>query len=318
MIETDSVPPASAPAEYHADFLELCTLRSNKRSLSVQEFIRDLRLGNASEVFADSSNYGVEESDDEAESIAQTAFDELDERGRNFGKRSDQYPFVITPNTIQLKDGADERLYTFLALLSWYGKNAGPPNTNGEKLFEEVCAKASEGYFGASDGRVKSFVFGFPRSVEPKGFAKALDKLCKSMGEGGGHRKGRPMLPDQKDGKLDIVTWVEFHDSRQSKLITFGQCATGRNWEGKISELPPPDRWCGHWMDDTPTVLPTRSFFVPHRIVSGSWSHSSTFGGILYDRCRIASLVSEANEPLKTLWTAWSYHILGKIRAEEM
>jgi hypothetical protein len=34
------------------------------------------------------------------------------------------------------------------------------------------------------------------------------------MGEGGSHHKGRPKLPDQKDGKLDIVAWKEFEDKR--------------------------------------------------------------------------------------------------------
>jgi hypothetical protein len=314
MIQTDSVPEANAPPEHHADFLELCTLRSSKRSVAVQELIRDLRIGNVSEVVADSSDSEEVEPDDEAEAIAQTAFDELDERRRNFGTHAGHYPFDITGNTISLKAGGDQSLYTFLALLSWYGKDAGPKSTDGEKIFEDVCAKAAEAYLGGSANRVKSFVFGFPRRVHPKGFVDALDALCKSLGEGRGHRKGRPRLPDQKDGKLDVVTWVEFQDSRQGKLITFGQCATGRNWEEKISELPPPDRWCGHWMDDTPTVLPIRSFFVPHRIVRDSWSHSCTFGGILYDPCRIASLASEAGEDLLKRWVAWSAHVLAEIR----
>ena len=314
MIRTDAVPEATAPPEHHADFLELCTLRSNKRSASFQELISDLRIANVSEVIADSANRDEDESADENGDIAQAAFDEIDERGRNFGTQAARYPFEITGNIIKLKARGEESLYTFLALLSWYGKNAGPEHTDGEKLFEEVCAKAAEAYFGGPSVRVKSFVFGFPRRVQPKGFAEALDAMCRSMGEGGGHRKGRPKLPLQKDGKLDIVAWVEFQDSRQGKLITFGQCATGRNWEEKISELPPPDRWCGHWMDDTPTVLPTRSFFVPHRIVRNSWSHSCTFGGILYDRCRIASLASEVDEGLVQQWVAWSAHVLTQIR----
>jgi hypothetical protein len=314
MIQTDSVPEATAPPEHHADFLELCALRSSKRGVSVQELIRDLRIVNVSEVVADSSDRDEDESDEEADAIAQTAFDELDERRRNFGTHAAHYPFEVTGNTVSLKARGEESLYTFLALLSWYGKDGRRNGTDGEKIFEEVCAKAAEAYLGGPGARVKSFVFGFPRRLHPKGFAEALDALCKSLGEGGGHRKGRPKLPDQKDGKLDIVIWVEFQDSRQGKLITFGQCATGRNWGEKISELPPPDRWCGHWMDDTPTVLPARCFFVPHRIERDCWSHSCTFGGILYDRCRIASLASDAGEDLKKQWIAWSAHVLKEIR----
>lgn len=319
MIQTDCVPDATAPPEHHADFLELSALRNGNKSASFQEFVRDLRMGNPAEVVADSSDWdGDDDSDNEnsseAESIAQTAFDELDERHRNFGLQTGDYPFEVKNNSISVKSGGDGSLYTFLSLLSWYGKDAGPRGTDGEKIFEDVCAKAAEVYLGGPSQRVKSFVFGFPRRVQPRGFADALDVLCQQLGEGGGHRKGRPKLPDQKDGKLDIVAWVEFHDARQGKMISFGQCATGRNWDQKISELPPADRWCGHWMSDTPTVLPVRSFFVPHRVERDSWSHSSTFGGILFDRCRIASLASMVEGDLQKEWINWSAHVLKAIR----
>ena len=316
MIRIDTVPEATAPAEHHADFLELCTLRSGTGSTSIQEFIRDLRIGNATEVVADSEDRDEGyESDDEDEAIAQSAFDELDERRRNFGKHAKSYPFELSETSMSLKENGDESLYTFLALLSWYGKDAGPKGTDGERIFEEICAKAAESYLGHHDnGRVRSVVFGFPRRVLPTGFSAALDELCKQLGEGGSHRKGRPKLPDQKDGKLDVVAWVEFQDLRQGKLITFGQCATGRNWQEKISELPPPDRWCGLWMNDIPSVPPIRSFFVPHRIDRESWFHSCTFGGLLYDRCRIASLASDTDDDLRSRWIKWSSHVLNVLR----
>lgn len=316
MIKIDSVPEATAPPEHHADFLELCTLRSGTGSTSIQEFIRDLRIGNATEVVADSEDRDEDyESDDEDEAIAQTAFDELDERRRNFGLHAKSYPFELSETSISLKENGDESLYTFLALLSWCGKDAGPKGTDGERIFEEICAKAAESYLGHhDDGRVRSVVFGFPRRILPAGFSAALDELCKQLGEGGSHRKGRSKLPNQKDGKLDVVAWVEFQDRRQGKLITFGQCATGRNWQEKISELPPPDRWCGHWMDDSPSVLPIRSFFVPHRIERECWSHSCTFGGLLYDRCRIASLASDTDDDIRSRWIKWSSHVLNVLR----
>ena len=316
MIRIDTVPEATAPAEHHADFLELCTLRSGTGSISIQEFIRDLRIGNATEVIADSEDRDEDyENDNEDESIAQTAFDELDERRRNFGQQAMFYPFELSETSISLKEDGDESLYTFLALLSWCGKDAGPRGIDGERIFEEICAKAAESYLGHhGDGRVRSIVFGFPRRVLPAGFSAALDDLCKQLGEGGSHRNGRPKLTDQKDGKLDVVAWVEFQDRRQGKLITFGQCATGRNWQEKISELPPPDRWCTHWMAETPSVLPIRSFFVPHRVERDRWLHSCTFGGLLYDRCRIASLASNAEDDLRLRWIKWSSHVLNVLR----
>jgi hypothetical protein len=312
VIDPNSIPEATAPPEHHADFLELSACRSRRRSISVQEYIRDLGLASVTEAISDSEDRDEVDIEDQGEALAQSAFDELDDRKR--ACRNDNYPFDISSNSLHLKKDAEKTLYAFLALLSWFGKDAGPAHTDGENIFEEICAKAAESYLGGTENRARSFIFGFPRRVEPTGFADALDKLCKEMGEGNGHHSGRPKLPDQKDGKLDIVAWREFQDNRQGKLITFGQCATGRNWDGKVTELPPPDRWCGHWMADTPTVLPIRSFFVPHRVERHNWAHACTFGGILYDRCRIASLARDLNHDLDARLTKWSSHVLRQIR----
>jgi hypothetical protein len=294
----------------------LSALRSPTVGVSIYSYIRDLRLASANEVLADSEqNDWREEEADQSEPVAEAAFNEFDDRRRACGGDLGHYPFDVGINAIRLKDGADKSLYTFLALLSWFGKDAGPKGTDGEKLFEEICAKAAERYLGGPHAHVKSFVFGFPRHLQPAGFAAALDKLCQELREGKGHREGRPTLPNQKDAKLDIVAWRAFEDRREGQLITFGQCATGKNWEEKITELPPPHIWCAHWMADSPVVDPIRSFFVPHRIDQSEWSLKSRLGGILYDRCRIANLASGLNANLKTEWTAWSLNVLQRIRS---
>ncbi len=315
MIDPDTVPEATAPREHHADFLELSALRSKKNSISIQEFIRDLKMANATEAIADSEGYDEEEEpDDLTEALAEAAFSEVDDRKRACGLSSGWYPFEIGNNTVTLRDNAEASLYTFLALLSWFGKDAGPTGTNGERLFEEVCAKATEAYLGGPHKHVRSFVFGFPRRVLPKGFKAALDALCNEMGEGSGHRPGRPKLPHEKDAKLDVVVWRDFEDKRQGKLIAFGQCATGRDWVGKVIELPSPIDWCTTWMADRPTVWPVRTFFVPHRVDEVNWLDTGIKGGLLYDRCRIASLSSGMDQDLQASWANWSAHVLQKIR----
>ncbi len=282
MIDPESTPSPNDPAGCHADFLELSALKSPTRTVSIYSFIRNLQMNSANEVIADSQDDDRRQvNDDPSEAIADAAFDEFDDRQRACGAATGGYPFRVTANALALRDGADSSLYVFLALLSWFGKDAGPAGTNGEKIFEDVCAKAAERYLGSPHEHVKSFVFGFPRRLEPKGFAAALDRLCENLGEGQGHRKGRPTLPNQKDAKLDVVAWRVFEDQREGKIITFGQCATGRDWEAKISELPPPHKWCAHWMIDSPVVDPVRSFFVPHRVERSDWSHKSRLGGIL-------------------------------------
>jgi hypothetical protein len=67
-------------------------------------------------------------------------------------------------------------------------------------------------------------------------------------------------------------------------------------------------------MAESPSVVPIRSFFVPHRVEQRNWSHTCTFGGILYDRCRIASLGSTLDADLRRQWMRWSSHVLEKIR----
>ena len=315
MIDPETLPEATAPREHHADFLELSALKSTRGSVSIQEFIRDLKMANATEAIADSEGYDEDrEPDDLTEALAEAAFSEIDDRERACGIRSEWYPFKIDSNTVTLRENADTSLYTFLALLSWFGKDAGPAGTNGERLFEEICAKATEAYLGGPDQHVRSFVFGFPRRVLPKGFKAALDTLCAEMGEGSGHRTGRPKLPHEKDAKLDVVAWREFDDKRQGKLIAFGQCATGRDWVGKVIELPSPVDWCTTWMADRPSVWPVRAFFVPHRVDRVNWFDTCVKGGVLYDRCRIASLASGMDENLRTAWAKWSSSVLQRLR----
>jgi hypothetical protein len=312
MIRPDSVPNANAPPEDHADFLERSVLTSSQRTVSLQDYVRDQRMANAGEVIADAGEGPL--LDDPSEGLAEAAFSELDHRCRIFEPNTAHYPFEITPTLLRLRADGDESLYVFLALLSWYGKDAGPRGKDGEKIFEEVSAKAAEGYLGGSANKARSVVFGFPRRVEPKGFADALDALCRELGEGRGAHRNRPKLPVQKDGKLDVVAWIEFSDARPGKLIAFGQCATG-DWSDKLYELPQPERWVGHWMLDSLTVLPVRSFFLPHRLGWKEWKHACTFGGLVFDRCRIAALASgTADAGLRKEWAAWSAHVLRRLR----
>lgn len=315
MIDADAVPEATASRERHADFLEIQAFKSLKRSVSFQEFLGDLRIANATEAIADSEGRDEEDQpDDRAESLAEAAFSEIDDRNRACGHDPKWYPFEVSGNTLTLRENADASLYTFLALLSLCGKDAGPIDMSGERIFEEVCAKATEAYLGGPHRHVRSYVFGFPRPKLPKGFKPALDALCKEMGEGGAHHAGREKLSHQKDAKLDVVAWREFEDRRKGKLIVFGQCATGKNWGGKVMELPDPIDWWTTWIADRPTVRPVRAFFVPHRVDQEEWFDAGVRGGLLYDRCRITSLASGMDPGLQDTWARWSSHVLLGIR----
>ena len=317
MISVTTVPSPRDSLVDHADFLEIHALTNVGRMVCVDEYLSWLRLASADEVAADSEwDWETEEESDQNEPLAMAAFRELDDRMYSCGKDLRHYPFEIGGNSLKLRHDGEKSVYTFLALLSWCGKDAGPRGTSGAKLFEEICARAAADYLGGPSQKVKWFVFGFPRRVQPRGFKDALDNLCSELGEGLGHHKGRLKLPHEKDGKLDVVAWREFDDRRPGKLITFGQCATGGDWVTKVTELPQAVDWCTTWMADRPGVWPVRSFFVPHRIDRTNWFDTCVKGGILLDRCRIASLASGVDTALEAELARWSSHVLNRIREE--
>ncbi len=315
MIDPSALPAATAPVEHHADFVELDILRSRHQRMSIASYMRVLDSAAASEILADSEDEPLGQwMDTAAESLAESVFAELDERFNACGKDAECYPFELGADSVAARTNAADSVYTFLALLSWFGKDAGPRDLDGEKLFEEVCAMACKSYLGWPHPNVRSAVFGFPRRLAPRGFADAVDELCRALGEGRGCHKNRRLVRTQKDAKLDVVAWREFSDHREGKVILFGQCATGQDWRNKMTELPPPVDWCRYWMLDAPAVSPIRCFFVPHRIERQRWVHACLLGGIVFDRCRIAGLAQRASSELKAEWTAWSRHVLGRLR----
>ncbi len=248
------------------------------------------------------------------EAAADGAFLEVSDRVAACGGE-ETYPFEASDNYLAVREQTERSVYVFLLLLSAFGHDAGPTPGDGAKLFEELAAQAAQTYLGGQMGLARSKVFGFPRRLLPKDFGSALDDLCRTLGEGLGHRE-RPTSNDQKDAKLDVVAWREFPDSRRGKLIAFGQCATGANWAEKLTELQPPE-WCRFWMRETPATLPVRFFFVPHRIAEKDWFQTCVHGGVLFERCRIAHLVRELPSELTGRLTAWSGFVLDRaLRAQ--
>jgi hypothetical protein len=128
------------------------------------------------------------------------------------------------------------------------------------------------------------------------------------MGEGGGS-KNRPTRRNQKDGKLDLAVWRSFPDGRQGKLLGFAQCATGRNWPSKLTEMQPRN-FCVKWMHEYPAVDPVRLFFLPFRIERQRWYDDSVEGGLLFDRCRIAAHAARLPDNLRRRCHAWTRHVL--------
>lgn len=298
------VPAVSSSSEEQADWLELNAITASRQSSSYHDLVRALQRSGT----ADATCESVRDEEGYISSVADDAFAELDDRVHACGGQRGTYPFSLSEQIIELRCAPEESVYVFLLLLSAFGKDVGPQGLHGERVFEDICSQAAASYFGAPDPHVGATVFGFPRRVLPANFPEAVEELCKRIGEGGGN-KSQPRSKDQKDAKLDVVIWRNFPDGRRAKLIGFGQCATGVYWSNKCSELQPGD-WCSYWMMDAPLVTPMKFFFVPHRIDQARWDHTGTFGGIVFDRCRIALHSAQLDAKLNKRCTQWSRHVI--------
>src|SRR2546425_792200 len=211
-LQTPPVPSATDDPNEHADWLELAAILSPTSSVSIQDLTGSIGISGSVDALPEMEEVaeGTMELDEICEPLAEAAFGELDERLAACGGDVGTYPFTLTDNALSLKPDWKNSIYTFLALLAYYGA-AARIGDSATKLFEEVSASALSNYLGSESPLIKTVVFGFPRSYKQKDFAGALNELCKQFGEGLGH-SGAHEIPTQKDAKLDIVGWKEFQD----------------------------------------------------------------------------------------------------------
>lgn len=236
--------------------------------------------------------------DEEIEKKIQEVFHELDLRKTAAGEA---YPFDFPrPSLLErTSEWSDFPAYVFCLLLSWTGE-MGSGHGSPAVLFEELSCTAAQKYLNG-----KAIRFGSPRNSLPSSFPDAVNKLCELIGEGRSYRD-QPHR-GAKDQKLDVVAWADFPDTLPSKLLLFGQCATGRILPDKLRELRPNAFW-KQWIYDYPISPLINSVFIPHRIdVNQDWDHITRGldGSILFDRCRIAYWVNEDKNFEPSSYLAW-------------
>jgi hypothetical protein len=267
------------------DHVEFCALTDPDRNSSKSQL--------ASELIVTGSVDAVEEDEteqdkvDPLEGITDAVFTEAEDRIKACGGEAN-YPFDLQRKALVGKDESLSSVYTFLLFLSRYGEKA-VEGVNGAKLFEDVCSHAIAAYLGCHEALAESYVFGFPRKFAPKDFVGALEDLCRVKILEGKPKAEFPDINLMKDAGLDIVAWLPFPDKRSSKLIAFGQCATGQNWWGKRHELQP-QSWLNTWLSDQPQATPIKTFFIPHAVTVSEWAQLGYQAGIIFDRFRITYL----------------------------
>ena len=202
------------------------------------------------------------------------------------------YPFNVSQSGVlqRLQGLGVFSAYTFCLCLS-YIRFSHPPGwkTFPRRYFEDLAVIAAQNYIQGESVR-----FAAPRAALNKSFRPALDQLCGLMNEGGPYRKRKRKAG--QDRKLDVVAWRHFPDRRPGKILLFGQCASGEDWEDKLGELNP-DAFCKSWLVDQPISQFLRAFFIPHRTEELAWEDVCRTGGILFDRCRLAYWVHQTPAP---------------------
>ena len=299
------VPPASADIVEHADWLELTAIASPNSTSSRHDLMASIRRMGSIDAL-DGTEEGpfdesVESEDEELERIAEAAFEELARRKEYLDA---YYPFNID-TALSAEPGARISPYVFLTALTFFGTAMENMPESGSSLFENVSAAALVEYLGGAK-MVQSYDFGFPRRDGPKGFRKAIEDLCRKLGEGVGCKVSKPLTRNVKDAKLDLVAWVPFSDMRRNQLSVFGQCAAGVNWESKLNELQPVE-FCNIWLKEPPAMSPLLAFFVPRKIMADVWFRVCVGERrIIFDRLRIASLLGSLDVNLVKRCEAWT------------
>lgn len=309
-------PVATASQERLADWMELYALQSADGNSSFQDLVQVIRRSATAEALpmSDSEADQADAGSELSQEVAERALSEIDNRVRACGEGTEIYPFDNQGEYIQLRPGGENSVYMFELLLTHFGIGAGPKKIPGARLFEDLSAKAAESYLGGASLGARARNFGFPRRILPAGFKAALAQLCQELGEGSPN-EAFPKFNDQKDGKLDLVAWRDFADRKPGKLIAFGQCAAGDSqWVDKAKELDVRG-FCKMWLRDPILVDPMKMFFVPWCVERDDWPSAAIFGGILFDRCRIAHHATLAwDDALKAQCHAWSSRVLKRLR----
>lgn len=276
-----------------ADWLEIVALTAPDRNSSRGDLERAIRRAGLFDG----------QGEDAINSICLLVFSELERRSLASPKA---YPFTIKASLLQLKkDWRRFPGYVFCLCLSYFGleKPTGkkgkkgkakkaPKKSHPERLFEHLSREAARAYLGGGAVRLA-----FPRDVKelPKSFGEAIHKVCQEhICEGDGFRKREGAKPN--DDTVDIIAWKDFVDRLPGKMLMFGQCAAGKNWDGEKLSSMNPDAFCEEWMLDQPPSQLVKSLFIPHRVSKDVHSKYTRKAGIIFDRCRIAHWVEVGKE----------------------
>ena len=297
MFKLPNLPSPQADPHELADFIELVSLRH--RSASIREVVAYL-----GRIDDNDFNEGCNDDDDENSEFLDEVMNEIERRAAACGGG---YPFKLDLAGTVLRHCADDQrkqaiTYRYLLMgtrinMTTCRKHAG---IDGTLLLEDISAKAIQNYLG--NHRAKSLVFGTSTGGS---FPDKVNNLCNEIKEGGGFIDRDSGPTEANDDKLDAVAWVPFADDLPGQLIVFGQCKTGSNWIGQITQLQP-DKFVSRWIRDPILVVPVRAFCVSEAVNRSKWKGLCLYAGILFDRCRIVDYCDNLSLDLLQQVRSWT------------
>lgn len=279
------IPSAQAKTTEMTDYWEMECLLSQDALFSVTQ--GEIEDGFVEEETEEEQLDGI---DTFTESRQQKGFLGMEDRKSYIAQK---YPFTPYNNGITMKVDTPELvrdIYSFLLLATRTDMNQMKmqEGVDGTALFERLCNEVLHNYFGAFSS---SFVFG-TGGLASGGFSRSLQAMAERLEEPG--MEPIEDIHQEKDGGVDVVVNLLFHDKRGGSFSCLAQCKTGTNWQGGLHQLNP-DSFCKRFFSPKqPRFEPIKAFMIAECIHAEDWDkHSYDVKGLLFDRMRIMQYLPE-------------------------
>jgi hypothetical protein len=171
--------------------------------------------------------------------------------------------------------------YVACLILSLHGCSEGDRTIT--KLFERLSCQAVRNYLQGN-----AIVVGWPRGQhQGRNRKRKVQEIAQLVDE----RFIEEPSVRYNDRGVDVIGWSPFADKRSGQVVILMQSAAGHNW----NEKPPVplEAWCEyiHWAS-----RPIRAFAVPCVVIRTHWHDKSMDKGLLFDRIRIANLLTAGSQ----------------------
>lgn len=203
----------------------------------------------------------------------------------------DIYPFIISKNnSIKLKDRLTNKNKIYLILLASSNLNrfrefTTPLTTD----FEKITYYSIKNMF---KDNLKIVEFGNNADYQGLNSRKKLLKLAKEMKiKPKEERINKIPIHANKDKGIDIVAWIPFQDEIPNMFTIFLQCASGRNWNHKLTE----SRQINSYLNIN-QLTTNYAFAVPFEFSNYEnefeyFEHIESGNNILFDRSRLLEYI---------------------------